>query len=47
MINFLWTPFIVLPQIIMGLLLAVAVAVIQDWDNFKAGLSGCPERIKV
>lgn len=29
-----------------GLVLAVVVAVITDWDNFKAGLSGKPEVAK-
>ena len=29
-----------------GLLLAVCVAIIADWDNFKNGLSGRPEIAK-
>jgi len=29
-----------------GLLIAAFVAVITDWDNFKAGLAGKPEIVK-
>jgi lactobin A/cerein 7B family class IIb bacteriocin len=29
--------------IIVGLTVATFVAVIEDWDNFKAGLNGEPE----
>ncbi|MGC3943674.1 MAG: hypothetical protein QM762_03900 [Chryseolinea sp.] len=33
-------------QLIGGSLAVIVGAVVRDWDNFKAGLSGQPERQK-
>jgi lactobin A/cerein 7B family class IIb bacteriocin len=32
--------------IIVGVVVGSAVAIINDWDNFKAGLNGEPEIVK-
>jgi hypothetical protein len=33
----------ILAALATGLLIAAGVAIINDWDNFKAGLRGLPE----
>jgi len=33
-------------DLIIGLTLGVAMEIISDWDNFKAGLSGRPPVVK-
>jgi hypothetical protein len=33
-------------QVLQGLAIAGGTALIQDWDNFKAGLRGDPERAR-
>jgi hypothetical protein len=34
----------ILATIAAGLIISAGVEIIQDWDNFKAGLNGEPER---
>ena len=33
-------------QLLGGAIVIVGTAVVRDWDNFKGGLLGQPERIK-
>lgn len=38
--------FPLIPTIIAGIAVGAAIEIIQDWDNFKRGLSGVPENYK-
>lgn len=35
----------ILAVILAGLAIAAGAAIINDWDNFKAGLMGLPEHV--